>query len=85
MTQTATPVADATCVHHWLIAPNDTPVSRGRCLHCGTERDFNNGLEWDGGVGHVWRHLRAETPELQAIKRYHASSGSGAAAFEGLA
>ena len=79
MTQTAArarPQPDAACVHHWRLEPNDKPVSCGRCKLCGAERDFANGLTWDGAdaYGHAWRHYpQALTPALLAAMRFEAS------------
>jgi len=30
--------------HHWIIEPNEQPVSFGRCKYCGQVRLFKN---WD--------------------------------------
>ncbi len=35
----------AVCRHHWLIEPPGGPTSTGRCLHCGSERQFNNAID----------------------------------------
>lgn len=32
------------CVHHWVIEPNERPVSVGRCKYCTQVRLFKN---WD--------------------------------------
>ena len=40
------------CLHHWVLAPPEGPVSTGACRSCGEERDFPNYIEtpyntWD--------------------------------------
>jgi hypothetical protein len=30
------------CIHHWLIEPPVELISKGICLKCGVERDFDN-------------------------------------------
>jgi len=32
----------AQCIHHWLIEPPTSPVSKGVCKKCGEEREFHN-------------------------------------------
>lgn len=78
MTRTATrtrPQPTPACVHHYVLEPPEGPVSRGRCKLCGSERDFRNGLVFAADIGHAWRHLRAETPGLTALKCWESSDG----------
>ncbi len=37
----------SSCRHHWIIDPPKEPVSRGVCLLCGEQREFNNYLQRD--------------------------------------
>lgn len=30
------------CAHHWVIEPPRGPVSKGICIKCGAEKEFNN-------------------------------------------
>lgn len=30
------------CTHHWKIAPPEGPFSKGFCIRCGAEQDFQN-------------------------------------------
>lgn len=32
----------APCCHHEIIEPPDGPVSIGRCLYCGREKEYQN-------------------------------------------
>ena len=41
--------AQEQCVHYWMIATADGPLSHGQCQHCGEEREFKNfvgGMDW---------------------------------------
>ena len=43
----------ATCAHHWLIDSPNGETSRGRCKHCGAEKEFPNSAEdrlWERDV-----------------------------------
>ena len=43
------PVED--CLHHWVIAPPNGPMSIGVCKHCGMERDdFANSIDSGGNT-----------------------------------
>ena len=33
---------ETTCVHHWVIEPPEGPFSKGKCLRCGEEKEFQN-------------------------------------------
>ena len=37
------------CMHHWVIATPDGPVSKGTCRVCGEEREFSNSVDTYGG------------------------------------
>ena len=37
------------CVHHWIIDPPDSPVSKGVCKICGAEKEFAN--YWGDALG----------------------------------
>ena len=55
----ATPAGEAqrlslVCRHHWLIEPNDRPVSRGFCSYCHEMREFKNFIGGDS-LEQVWR------------------------------
>ena len=75
------------CAHHYLLEPNDRPVSRGRCKRCGDERTFANALPWPGAADylHAWREYpRAESP-LATERIRLAAAAEVAQAFESLA
>lgn len=50
--------ATETCVHYWVIDPPTCPVSEGRCIKCGAEREFANyvdtGSDWDAMAGKTY-------------------------------
>lgn len=33
------------CRHHWLLAPQGGPTSKGKCKHCGAVRQFANAAD----------------------------------------
>ena len=37
-----TPVS--TCCHHWIIEPDNGPISRGVCQRCNESREFKNSV-----------------------------------------
>lgn len=47
------------CIHHWRIETPAGPTSPGRCLKCGTEREFLNGPQ----KGWPWGHEKGLPPE----------------------
>jgi hypothetical protein len=59
-----------TCQHHWLIETPQGAVSRGRCKHCGEERDFRNSAtdhlwEDESGASYTpWRGMRTTARPL---------------------
>ncbi len=49
------------CVHHWVLAPPDGPISKGECRRCGKERDFENYIEAGWGQAGRRRTNAAQT------------------------
>ena len=57
------------CCHHWLIEPNDRPVSRGVCRYCHEVRECKNFMG-DDPREHSWH-------EAEANRRIPVAAGAG--------
>ena len=52
-TPAPTDVIGPVCVHRWVIESPNGEMSRGRCRHCGAEKEFPNAAEdglWERNV-----------------------------------
>lgn len=53
VTTVAEPVVADPCVHNWIIAPPNGPLSVGHCTRCHAEREFPNSIVDDKRVNNT--------------------------------
>ena len=57
------------CVHYWIVEPPKGPTAKGKCKHCGEEKEFPSLSDLDlrspnqRRQGHGLRHWRIHSPE----------------------
>ncbi len=57
--------ATGACVHHWVIDAPVSMVSTGRCVNCGTQREFSN------------RYVEPEPGHRQPFPRFRDPASDG--------
>jgi len=58
------------CVHYWMIATADGPLSHGQCQHCGEEREFTNFVsEMEFSVGSASKSQQRRLKKFDLTKK----------------
>ena len=51
-----------TCIHHWVIEPPEGPFSKGKCLKCGEEKEFQNYFPHS-----TWENEQKDDDEMKSL------------------